>query len=77
MDPTCRGPIVFDLGAQLQIAILVKKTTPFQRTLFVFFSGPDQERVGASKKTDKPIKPRKSEKKITEKIESKKTELTD
>ena len=77
MDPTCRGPIVFDAGAQLQIAILVMKTTPFQRTLFVFFSGPDQERVGASKKTDKPIKPRKSEKKITEKIESKKTELTD
>ena len=77
MDPTCRGPTVFDPGAQLQIAILVKKTTPFQRTLFVFFSGPDQERVGASKKTDKPIKPIKSEKKITEKTESKKTELTD
>jgi len=69
MDPTCRGPIVFDAGAQLQIAILVMKTTPFQRTLFVFFSGPDQERVGASKKTDKP---RKSTKK-TEKTESKKT----
>jgi hypothetical protein len=63
MDPTCRGPTVFDPGAQLQIAILVKKTTPFQRTLFVFFSGPDQERVGVSKKTDKPIKPIKSEKK--------------
>jgi len=59
MDPTCRGPIVFDPGAQLQIAILVKKTTPFQRTLFVFFSGPDQERVGASKKTDKLRKSRK------------------
>jgi hypothetical protein len=49
------------------------KTTPFQRTLFVFFSGPDQERVGASQKTDKP---RKSKKK-TEKTESKKTEFTD
>jgi len=43
MEPKCRGPIVFDLGAQLQIAILVKKTAPFQRTPFVFFSGPDQE----------------------------------
>jgi len=43
MDPTCSGPIVFDPGAQLQIAILLRKTAPFQRTLFVFFSGPDQE----------------------------------
>jgi hypothetical protein len=28
MMPKCRGPFVFDPGTQLQITILVKKTTP-------------------------------------------------
>ena len=36
------------------------------------------DKLGVSKKTDKPIKPRKPEKKIIEKTEpKKKTELTD
>jgi len=41
----CRGPIVFDPGVQLQITTLVKKTTSFQGTLFIFFNGPDQNQT--------------------------------